>query len=152
MEQLKGKHTIIAEWSDGMGWRLITRQSSAAGIYEVINQRENGYDRVILSERSRAILIWWHLSKSCTRKGILLYDSPQRFLTISLNQSCKSRRKMRKKGVSIKFYKEVIGCKWMVVGVITNNQDLGFMLLLLLTLNTQSPNTSLSSRSAVPIE
>ena len=42
---------------DGMGWRLITRQSSAAGIYEVINQRENGYDRVILSERSRAILI-----------------------------------------------------------------------------------------------
>ena len=47
---------------------------------------------------------------------------------------------MKKKGVSIKLYKEVIGCEWMVVEVITNNQDLGFMLLLLLltllTLNT----------------
>ena len=75
------RQTYNHRWmvQDGMGWRLITRQSSAAGIYEDINQRENGYDRVILSERSRAILIWWHLSKSCTRKGILLYDSPQIF-------------------------------------------------------------------------
>ena len=59
---------------------------------------------------------------------------------------------MKKKGVSIKLYKEVIGCEWMVVEVITNNQDLGFMLLLLLTLltlNTHPPNTSLSSSSVV---
>ena len=71
--------------------------------------------------------------------------------TISLNQTCDSRRRMKKKGVSIKLYKEVIGCEWMVVEVITNNQDLGFMLLLLLTLLTLNthPNTSLSSRSVV---
>lgn len=54
---------------EGMVWCLITIQSSAGGIYEDINQRRNGYDRVILLERSRAILIWWDLSKSCGSYG-----------------------------------------------------------------------------------
>ena len=56
-------------WFEGMVWCLITIQSSAGGIYEDINQRRNGYDRVILLERSRAILIWWDLSKSCGSYG-----------------------------------------------------------------------------------
>ena len=55
--QLKVFPTTIDLNCEGMVLCLITIQSSAGGIYEDINQRRNGYDRVILLERSRAILI-----------------------------------------------------------------------------------------------